>query len=53
LDIKPDGFFVVGMLFVIDHYGVWIDKQEKTRVKKELENMGVTVYPSETNFLMI
>lgn len=27
--------------------------KEKTRVKKELENMGITVYPSETNFLMI
>ncbi len=27
--------------------------KEKIRVKKELENLGVTVYPSETNFLMI
>ena len=27
--------------------------KEKTRVKKELENIDVTVYASETNFLMI
>jgi histidinol-phosphate aminotransferase len=27
--------------------------KEKTRIKKELENIGVTVYSSETNFLMI